>query len=156
MTWKAMVDSSVASGRWSKRGGVLARALFDFRDVLEAGSVSGVDMLSFSALTSGDKLDPLEGGFDSLGDVEALCLSFFRTGPLCLIRLCTLAATVAPFARSCLSILQDVAPSTAQRIEGRFGRRVGFEGRTVADYEGIGMISIVLAQAMEVLEHRRR
>lgn len=54
-----------------------------FLDTFGADSVSGVDALSFSALTPpGDKLDDREGGLDSFGEVEALGLSFLGTTPL--------------------------------------------------------------------------
>ena len=43
----------------------------DFLDSFAMGSFSGVDELSFSALSPGDRLDDLEG-FDPLGEVEAL------------------------------------------------------------------------------------
>lgn len=72
MTWKVVLDSSVTSGRWPKRGGVRETALDDgFLDNLGAGSFSGVDVLSLSAFAPGDRLDDLEG-LDSLGEVEAL------------------------------------------------------------------------------------
>lgn len=77
MTWNVEVDSSVASGRWSKRGGDRERALGGFLEPFGAESVSGVEVLSFSILRPGDRLEVLEGGFESLGEVEALCLSFF-------------------------------------------------------------------------------
>lgn len=119
MTWKEAVDSSVASGRWSNRGGVLVPVFAGFLDVFETGSVSGVEVLSFSALRSGDRLELLEGGFDSFGDVEALCLSFFGTAPFCLGLLCILADTVASDARLSLSILVGTTPSTARCGGGR-------------------------------------
>lgn len=43
----------------------------DFLESFATGSWSGVDELSFSALSPGDRLDDLEG-LDSLGEVEAL------------------------------------------------------------------------------------
>lgn len=85
----------VASGRWSNKGGVLVPAFVGFLEDFETGSVSGVEVLSFSALRPGDKLALLEGGFDSVGDLEALCLSFFGVAPFCLGLLCILTATVA-------------------------------------------------------------
>lgn len=82
MIWNASVDSPVASGRWSKSMGERNLALDRaFLDILGAGSVSGVDALSFSALTPGDMLEDREGGFDSFGEVEALRLSFLRRDP---------------------------------------------------------------------------
>lgn len=46
----------------------------DFFESFGAASLSGVEVLSFSALTPGDRLEDLEG-LDSLGEVEALRLS---------------------------------------------------------------------------------
>lgn len=64
----------MASGRCSKRGGIRAALDDDFLESLGVGSFSGVEVLSFSALTPGDRLKDLEG-LESLGEVEALRLS---------------------------------------------------------------------------------
>lgn len=75
MIWNAFAESSVASGRWSKRGGLRAMILVDdFLESFGAGSFSGVEVLSFSALSPGDELEVLEG-LESLGEVVALRLS---------------------------------------------------------------------------------
>lgn len=119
MTWNAFIESSVASGRWSKRGGERSRA-FDnaFRGSLGAGSVSGVEALSFSALTPGDMLEDREGGFDSFGEVEALRLSFLSTDPFAVAPSSILTVVGTSDARSPSSIFLDVC---AFRGEGKEG-----------------------------------
>lgn len=52
----------------------------DFRESFGAGSFSGVDVLSFSALTPGDRLENLES-LESFGEVEALRLSRKGSNP---------------------------------------------------------------------------
>lgn len=76
--------------------------------------MSGVDVLSFSTLSPGERLEVLEGGLDSFGEVEALRLSFFGIIPFSFGLLSILTARGASRARSSSSILLSVALSPAR------------------------------------------
>lgn len=91
-----------------------------FLEDFGAGSVSGVEVLSFSTFSPGDRLEDLEGGFESLGEVEALRLSLFGAMvPFSFGLLSILTSTGTSGARSSPSILLSVALSAARGMRNR-------------------------------------
>lgn len=121
-----------------------------FLEDFGAGSVSGVEVLSFSTLSPGDRLEVLEGGLDSFGEVEALPLSFFGTMPFSFGLLSILTAGGASCARSSSSILPIVALSPARGMKDRKMRKHLYARQKSGGYEGNERSRKDFAQAIDV------